>query len=562
MRGADPGNAYQFYEKYGSETVFLPTSKTDGKIYFASRGASASSGTKYKTIGWKMIVSNSSGSVKQNLYFKLGGSYLTPTNTLSREGYVYNLYSVKLSSILSRLNSAAQSLFEKGTATIRLNACMVVSRNGNLSGTMTDAGPLGGQVYTTYSGIVSAANWSSNSLEALKSYFGKEVTGLFFKVKVGKGKGIKTVTGAGTYVYGSKVSISATCATGYIFSKWTGPSTQTKQIYSFYVNENSSWVANATAMKTKVTYYRNHSTEDQTRKTDTFVYGKTGQKLLQPSWSRTGYTLLGWAFEHDSDKANYKLNSEVKASWIAKYYAAVNLYAIWKPNTYVLQFWGTSKNGKTQVVYQTKKVTWGNSVTFPKPSETIYDFAGWKSEYQTIYKEGEKATIKTIATAAGVGNTNQSVINFYAISDSKPMIEAENLYFTLKQAKSGALSESYLSSFFYAYDRQDGEIVYGNRKTNGFVIQNYRNLKWKEMEDRDSVDLILVARDCDGNVAQKTVKLTVVDTTMRTPKKVTVRFVSGQYAKENYYLSAQSKWLQDPNCRALLEAATKKEETP
>ncbi|MBE5890245.1 MAG: hypothetical protein E7282_04665 [Lachnospiraceae bacterium] len=562
MRADYTGQAHEFYEKYGSETVFFPTGKTDGKIYFASRGAAASSGTKYKTIGWKMVISNTSGTVMQNLYFKLGGSYLTLSNSSRKDGYVYNLYSVKLSTILSRLNQKALEQFQKGSAILRLNACMVVSRNGVLSGSMTDSGPSGGQVYTTYAGIVSAADWSSSSVETLKSYFGKEVTGLFFKVKVGKGKGIDEVSGAGTYVYGTKVTIKATCATGYVFSKWTGPSTQTKQSYSFYVNQNCSWIAYATPMKITVTYYRNHSNTDTTRKADTFVYAKTGQKLLAPSWTKTGYTLSGWALERDSNKANYSLNAEVKSSWIVKYYEAVNLYAVWKPNTYTLRFFGPSKDGKTQVICSTIKLVWGDTFVFPKSPGEQNDFAGWRCDSGKTYSAGTQESVKNIATGAGVANTNQAVIDFYALWDSKPLIEAENLYFPLEDAQSGKLTETYLATYFRATDKQDGVISYGIHGTNRFVIENYKQLNLKKMKDRDVAELVLYAKDSDGNEVRKNITLTVVDTAMETPEKVTVRFVDGRFSQEDYYLPADSKWLNHPDYRSLLETATKKEEIP
>ena len=46
----------KFYNTYGNSAVFKPTSKSDGEIYFCSAGNISTSGTKYRTIGYKLSV--------------------------------------------------------------------------------------------------------------------------------------------------------------------------------------------------------------------------------------------------------------------------------------------------------------------------------------------------------------------------------------------------------------------------------------------------------------------------------------------------------------------------
>ena len=55
-----------------------------------------------------------------------------------------------------------------------------------------------------------------------------------------------TVTGAGTYNYGSTCTLTATANTGYIFTNWTknGTIVSTYSTYSFTVTEDSDFVAN------------------------------------------------------------------------------------------------------------------------------------------------------------------------------------------------------------------------------------------------------------------------------------------------------------------------------
>ena len=66
-------------------------------------------------------------------------------------------------------------------------------------------------------------------------------------VTLNKGSGISGVSGAGTYDYGSDVSIDATPATGYSWSKWTGSNEITVKNYRFTIyGDDLSFTANAT----------------------------------------------------------------------------------------------------------------------------------------------------------------------------------------------------------------------------------------------------------------------------------------------------------------------------
>ena len=66
----------KFYNTYGNSAVFKPTSKSDGEIYFCSAGNISTSGTKYRTIGYKLSVKNTSGNVIQTVYYQMPGKYM------------------------------------------------------------------------------------------------------------------------------------------------------------------------------------------------------------------------------------------------------------------------------------------------------------------------------------------------------------------------------------------------------------------------------------------------------------------------------------------------------
>ena len=66
----------KFYNTYGNSAVFKPTGISDGEIYFCSAGNISTSGTKYRTIGYKLSVKNTSGNVIQSVYYQMHGKYM------------------------------------------------------------------------------------------------------------------------------------------------------------------------------------------------------------------------------------------------------------------------------------------------------------------------------------------------------------------------------------------------------------------------------------------------------------------------------------------------------
>ena len=105
------------------------------------------------------------------------------------------------------------------------------------------------------------------------------------------------------------------------------------------------------------TFYRNHSSSDTTTATQTFTYGVSGQAFSTKGWTRSGYELIGWAYERSSTSANEATLSGVSDAWINKYSPSVNLYAVWKQKSYtatplVNQGWVTVFSG-SQSAYMT-----------------------------------------------------------------------------------------------------------------------------------------------------------------------------------------------------------------
>ena len=127
-------DAVKYYSNYGNAAVFKATNKMNGNIYFCSAGNTSTSGTKYRTIGYKMTIKGTGGNEIQKIYFQLGGQYLTLLNSKKQSGKEYMLYVITLQNIKTRFNEQALNALSSGSCTIVLDACMVYD-NQNLDET-------------------------------------------------------------------------------------------------------------------------------------------------------------------------------------------------------------------------------------------------------------------------------------------------------------------------------------------------------------------------------------------------------------------------------------------
>ena len=132
------------------------------------------------------------------------------------------------------------------------------------------------------------ANWSVNK----------------YTVTLNKGTGIDSVTGAGTYDYGTSVTINATVSTGYSWRNWTGTSTVVSQRYTFTVpDKNVSYTANASPNTYTITVTAGTGTTVSGGGTCTY-----GQSISFSGYARSGYTWSGWSDGDTSNSRTVKCN--------------------------------------------------------------------------------------------------------------------------------------------------------------------------------------------------------------------------------------------------------------
>lgn len=310
-------DAYTYYQIYENEMRFLPGTKNQGEIYYATKGKkNLSAGTRYTTIGWKVRVFNPAGAVVDTIYYKLGGNHMAAISTRTVDGYEYCLYRVTLENLKSRLSSAGLKTLNSSDCNIVFDACISVRKNGVLQGGMTDAGPSWGEVHTTYNGIVNAAPWSAATKESLNSYYNKIVEDLFYEVRLTAGTGICQVVGAGKYCFGTTVTVQADCEDGYHFSNWSGSSTSEKEEYSFVLyGNNVSLTANAKENSYKIQF-------DSAGGVGTIPEQKVsyGEKVELPATGITkdGSSLSGWKITEAKYTHAYKSREQLGISELVK----------------------------------------------------------------------------------------------------------------------------------------------------------------------------------------------------------------------------------------------------
>lgn len=132
-----------------------------------------------------------------------------------------------------------------------------------------------------------------------------------------------TVSGAGSYSYGSSVTIKATPADNYLFVKWSDGSQQAVRTIS--ITRDYSLTATFRRKTYTVRFYANDGT---TNKKDQTMEVGVSSPLISNTWERDQYTFIGWATS--SDGAVEYDDGETVTDLSTEDGAVVSLYAVWQ----------------------------------------------------------------------------------------------------------------------------------------------------------------------------------------------------------------------------------------
>lgn len=113
--------------------------------------------------------------------------------------------------------------------------------------------------------------------------------------------------------------------------------------------------------------------------------------------TRTGYSFLGWSTSSTATSATYSAGGSYTAN------SGATLYAVWKANTYAVNYNANGGTGAPAKQTKTYGVTLKLSTT--KPTRTNYNFLGW----------GTSASATTVVYAAGAEYKANAAVTLYAI---------------------------------------------------------------------------------------------------------------------------------------------------
>ena len=169
------------------------------------------------------------------------------------------------------------------------------------------------------------------------------------------------------------ITLNNPTRTGYIFAGWTGSNGTTPQT-SVVIAKGSTgkkdYAANWTAITYNVAFSGNGGTGSM-QPIENVAYG-VEVTLPDSSFTREGYTFLGWAGSADATEYEYRKNQKV-SNLTAEDGATVTLYAFWSVNSYTITF---DAAGGTPVDPIT--LPFGAVVNAPAdPTKEGYTFTGW-----------------------------------------------------------------------------------------------------------------------------------------------------------------------------------------
>ncbi len=182
-------------------------------------------------------------------------------------------------------------------------------------------------------------------------------------------------------------------------------------------------------------------------------------------------------------------------------------------------------------------------------------FLGWATEdgrngYSPRWKAGD--------TVVNLTEEDHGVVTLYAIWDDCPWIQAEELYYTLKQAQSGFITEAEILSHAAASDREDGSPIAPGFHENGtaFFIPDYSAEDFTQFLHDGSCTENLTVTDSTGSTYQKQIVIHIVDTAASAVlPEGTTRFIDETYYRmpaKDGGLEDHSIWKTDPAYRSTL----------
>lgn len=492
------------------------------------------------------------------------------------------------------------------------------ANNYDLAETETFSGQIGSTVtpsVKSYTGFQSPAvqngTVAADGSLVISYYYDRK----FYNVTLHAGTGVESVSGEGTYLYGSAVNINAVLKQGYHWGNWTGTfSWGDKNAIFSMPGKDVDLTANAEANTYTIHFDPNGGMghiDDIITTYDTDItlpdgaaaYKKytldgvnvtadvesgaisenmifSGRKEGYPEAERLFLESAELTLDVETDAETPETDAETPES------VEETTKETEVPQTEELQILEsmetteTAENGQNNKVDEAMPEEEITAEEELKQAEGVADktvypsvFLGWalydhKDDLKPQWEAGE--------TVSNLTAEENGEITLYAVWDDCPWMEAHDLYYSLEQAQSGFITEEEILSHARATDREDGSpILPGvNPAANkpevntSFTIPDFQETEFTGMTHDAAVTENLTVVDSSGSTYRKQITVYVVDTTPKEVKpKGQTRFINEYYYNQPYEkggLEDNSIWKTNPEYRAALEEAFEnlKNDTP
>jgi hypothetical protein len=171
----------------------------------------------------------------------------------------------------------------------------------------------------------------------------------------------------GSYAYGSSVTLTATPATGYQFSSWSGDISSSNSPISISMNSNTNIIANFSAIHyTLSTSLSPAGSGSVYPSGGSYVYGTTVQLTATPS---TGYQFSSWSGDISSSSSSISIsmnsNTNVVANFVAIHYTLST---------------SISPSGGGSVSPASGSYAYGSVVTLTATPASGFQFSSWSGD--------------------------------------------------------------------------------------------------------------------------------------------------------------------------------------
>jgi uncharacterized protein YjiK len=271
-----------------------------------------------------------------------------------------------------------------------------------------------------------------------------------------------TVTGAGTYDYGTSVTIAATANVGYIFNNWAeeGEVVSTDESYTFIITDDHDFVANFTINTYNVTVAANPIDGGTVVGGGTYNHGVTATLTAT---ANIGYNFVNWME-----------NGEV-VSTDAEYSFTVtcdrNLVANFSQNTYTIS--ASAIPSSSGSVSGAGNYNYGSTCSLTATANAGYTFINWTKD-GTVVSTNATYSFTVTEDASFVANFE---LNGYTITAAANPVEggtvsgAGNYYY----GSTCSLTATANTGYTFVNWTENGEVVSTDTEYT-FMVTGNRNL--------------------------------------------------------------------------------------